>query len=77
MTFEGLTWIVVVNGAVQLAGLVLLGVFLIRGQSEIVRGLQEITRMTRAMAGLVYQEEEKTRALLQDLLKATPGGGAR
>ena len=70
MTFEGLTWIVVVNGAVQLAGLVFLGVFL-------SRGLQEITRMTRAMAGLVYQEEEKTRALLQDLLKATPGGGAR
>lgn len=66
MTLEGLTWIVVVNGLAQLAGLVLLGVFLVRGQ-------QEIARMTRAVAGLVYQEEEKTRAVIKDLL-AREGG---
>jgi len=66
MTLEGLTWIVVVNGLVQLAGLVLLGVLLVRGQ-------REIARMTRAVAGLVYQEEEKTRTLLKDLLSREPG----
>ena len=66
MTLEGLTWIVVVNGLVQLAGLVLLGVFLVHGQ-------REIARMTRAVAGLVYQEEEKTRTLLKDLLSREPG----
>jgi hypothetical protein len=27
--------------------------------------LRQITQMTRAVAGLVYQEEEKTRALLR------------
>jgi len=68
MTLEGLTWIVVVNGLVQLAGLVLLGIFLGRGQ-------REIARMTRAVAGLVYQEEEKTRTLIKDLL-AREGGHA-
>lgn len=61
MTLEGLTWIVVVNGLVQIAGLVLLGVFLIRSQRELVR-------LVRAVAGLVYQEEQKTRILLKDLL---------
>jgi len=68
MTLEGLTWIVVLNGVVQLAGLVLLGVFLVRGQ-------QEIARMTRAVAGLVYQEEEKTRTVIRDLV-AREGGHA-
>jgi hypothetical protein len=61
MTLEGLTWIVVVNGIVQLAGLVLLGVLLTRGQ-------REIARITRAVAGLVYQEEEKTRTRVEELL---------
>lgn len=66
MTLGGLTLIVVLNGVVQLAGLVLLGVFLIRGQ-------QDIARMTRAVAGLVYQEEEKTRTLLKELLSPERG----
>lgn len=56
MTLEGLTWIVVVNGLVQLVGLVLL-----------IRGQRDIARMTRAVAGLVYQEEEKTRTRLEEL----------
>lgn len=61
MTLEGLTWIVVVNGLVQLAGLVLLGVFLIRSQRELVR-------LFKVVGNLVYQEEKKTRTLLKDLL---------
>lgn len=67
MTLEGLTWIVVVNGVVQLAGLVILGVYLHRGHREILR-------MTRAVAGLVYQEEEKTRTRLEDLGARVLGG---
>ena len=65
MTLEGVTWIVVINGLVQLAGLVILGVVLIRGQ-------RDIARMTRAVVGLVYQEEEKTRALFTGLVSKTP-----
>ena len=61
MTLEGLTWIVVVNGLVQLAGLVLLGVFLIRSQRELVR-------LFKVVGNFVYQEEKKTRTLLKDLL---------
>ncbi len=69
MTLEGLGWIVFVNGVVQLAGLVIL----ILGQRAIARSAEEIARMTRAVAGLVYQEEEKTRALLKELLSREPG----
>ena len=61
MTLEGLSWIVIANGLVQLAGLV---VILVVG----VRGHQELVRLSRAIAGLVYQESEKTRARLDELL---------
>jgi hypothetical protein len=61
MTSEGLTWIVVVNGVVQLAGLILLAFVLVRGH-------REIARITRAVAGLVYQENEKTRARIEEAL---------
>jgi hypothetical protein len=57
MTFEGLSWIVIANGLVQLAGLILM-----------IRNHREIVRMTRGLAGLVYQESEKTRARLDELL---------
>lgn len=56
MTLEGLTWIVVVNGLVQLAGLVIL-----------LLGQRDIARMLRVVAALVYQEEDKTRARLEEL----------
>ncbi|HEV8437571.1 MAG TPA: hypothetical protein VGT40_05715 [Methylomirabilota bacterium] len=59
MTHEAL-WIVVINGLVQLAGLV---VIITLG----VKGHRELTRMTRGVAGLVYQESEKTRARLDEL----------
>ena len=57
MTIEGLTWIVIANGMVQLGGLILM-----------IRNHREIVRMTRGLAGLVYQESEKTRARLDELL---------
>ena len=60
VTLEDLSWIVIANGLVQLSGLVLMIVITIRGQREIVR-------MTRAVAGLVYQESERTRARLDEL----------
>ena len=61
MTLEGLAWIVIVNGLVQLAGLIVMLVMMIRGHREIVR-------MTGGVAGLVYQESEKTRTRLDELL---------
>jgi hypothetical protein len=57
MTLEGLTWIVVVNGLVQLAGFIVM-----------IRDHRGIVRMARGLAGLVDQESEKTRARLDELL---------
>jgi len=57
MTLEGLAWIVVVNGVVQLAGVVIL-----------ILVQREIVRRVRPLAGFIYQEEQKTRALLNELL---------
>jgi hypothetical protein len=57
MTLEGLSWIVIANGLVQLAGLILM-----------IRNHREIVRMTRGLAVLVYQESEKTRTRLDELL---------
>jgi hypothetical protein len=62
MTLDNLGWIVIVNGLVQLAGLILLGVVLVRGHRDVVR-------MSRAVAGLVYQENEKTRARLDEMFR--------
>jgi hypothetical protein len=61
MTLEGLSWIVITNGLVQLAGLIL-------GLILMIRNHREIVRMTRGLACLVYQESEKTRARLDELL---------
>ena len=53
--------IVAVSGALQTLGLVILGVLLLRQSGMIA----ECQRLTRAVAGLVIQEEEKTRSLLR------------
>lgn len=53
--------IVAVSGALQIVGLVILGVLLLRQSGMIA----ECQRLTRAVAGLVIQEEEKTRSLLR------------
>jgi hypothetical protein len=60
MTLEGLSWIVIANGLVQLTGLVIMLIMMIRNHREMVR-------MTRGVAGLVYQESERTRARLDEL----------
>ncbi len=58
--------IVIVSGFVlQIAGLIFLGVFL-------SREVREVARIGRAVAGLVYQEEEK----ILDLIRGV-GGPAR
>jgi len=36
------------------------------------RMMREVARIGRAVAGLVYQEEEKTRARLDELLSRLP-----
>ena len=56
MTLEGLTWVVALNGLIQLSGLVV-----------IIRYERQLARMTRAVAGLVYQESDKTRTRLDEL----------
>ena len=50
--------ILAVSGAVQVTGFAVLGVVLFK----ISRMVAEAQRLTRAVAGLVAQEEEKTRA---------------
>lgn len=69
MTHEGLAALFVVGAVVHLA---VLG-FAIWAVIDVGRMTREVVRMTRAVAGLVYQEEEKTRARLDELF----GRGAR
>ena len=52
-----LGWLLVVSIAIGTSGLLVLG--LVLGGM-----LRECQRLTRAVAGLVYQESEKTRALI-------------
>jgi hypothetical protein len=65
---EGLTWIVVANGLVQLAGLIVI----IRYHIVSLREHREIMRLIRGTAGLVYQEDEKTRTRLDELFGPGP-----
>ncbi len=58
MTLESLKWIVVVNGLVQLAGLLVIVTVSVRNHREIVR-------MMRGVAGLVYQESDDTSVLVK------------
>jgi hypothetical protein len=61
VTHHDLTIILVVSGVAQLTGLGVLGVSLVK----ISRMVTEAQRLTRAVAGLVVQEEDKTRAMLR------------
>ena len=51
--------ILAVSGATQVTGLIVLGAMLVK----ISRMVTEAQRLTRAVAGLLVQEEEKTRTL--------------
>lgn len=57
MTLDGLSVVIVSGFVLQIAGLIFLGVFL-------AREVREVARIGRAVAGLVYQEEERTRDLI-------------
>jgi hypothetical protein len=61
VTHEELSWIVIANSVVQLAGLVVI-------IALAIRGFRESARLSRAIAGLLSQESEKTRARLDELL---------
>lgn len=56
MTHEWLAALLVTGGVIT-AGLLTFA----------IRAVRDIARMTRAVAGLVYQEEEKTRTLIKDV----------
>jgi hypothetical protein len=65
VTVEGLAWIVLANGVLQIAGLALLGLV-------VVRSRRDLDRLIRAVAGLVYQESEKTRARIDEVFGRPP-----
>jgi hypothetical protein len=54
VTLDGLAVIIVSGFVLQISGLIVLA-----------RELREVARIGRAVAGLVYQEEEKTRDLIR------------
>jgi hypothetical protein len=63
--------IVIVNGAIQLTGLLIIIAIAVKGfrdmkqgQAELARGHAELKRLDIVIGGLVYQEDEKTRALI-------------
>ena len=62
VTHAVLLVILAVSLAVTLTGLTVLGLLLRESRREVA----EVVRISRALAGLVYQEEEKARALLRD-----------
>jgi hypothetical protein len=70
MSLADLGWMVFVNGLAQLAGLLVLVLLAVRG----LRAMADLSRMVRAVAGLVIQEEERTRGLIQELLRREAGG---
>ena len=66
-----LSMIVIVNGAIQLTGLLILIAIAVKGfrdmqhgQAELAHGHAELKRLDIVIGGLVYQEDEKTRALI-------------
>src|SRR6059036_896434 len=73
MTLQGLSWIVIANGLVQLAGLLAIIVMAVQAHRE----HREIMRLSRGVAGLVYQENEKIRARLDELFGSGSGGSIR
>jgi hypothetical protein len=52
--------------AITVVGFSFMVFLLYRSGRESRQGMAEIMRISKAVAGLVYQEEEKTRALLRE-----------
>jgi hypothetical protein len=63
VTHEDLLVVLYVLGALAVAAVIFAGWV----SYVLYRGLRDGQRMVRAVAGLVYQEEEKTREILRDL----------
>jgi hypothetical protein len=59
-----LSMIVIINAAIQLTGLAFIMVVAVRGFRDMKRGHDELKRLDITIGGLVYQEDEKTRALI-------------
>lgn len=51
MTLEGLSWIVITNGVVQLTGLVVMIVIAVYGLRKTAREHHELMRLSRGVAG--------------------------
>jgi len=66
VTHTDLVVILAFTVAVTVAGFSFMSLLVYRMEKESRLALAELMRMTRAVAGLVYQEEEKTRALLRE-----------
>jgi hypothetical protein len=60
--------VIALTMAIVITGFAIMAVVLYRTQllvREARQGTEEIVRISKAIAGLIYQEEEKTRALLR------------
>jgi hypothetical protein len=66
VTHADLLIILAFTVAITVTGFSFMLYLLFRFEVESKRHFAEITRMTTAVAGMVYQEEEKTRALLRE-----------
>ena len=71
ISLHDVSMVVIVNGVIQLTGLVVIIALTIkgfrdmrRGHEELARGHAELKRLDIVIGGLVYQEDEKTRALI-------------
>ncbi len=65
VTHSDLLVILAFTIAITVTGFSFLGYLLYRSERESRQGMAEIVRISKAVAALVYQEEEKTRALLR------------
>ena len=65
VTHTDLVVILAFTIAITVAGFSFMSFLFYRMEKESRQGLAELMRMSKAVAGLVYQEEEKTRALLR------------
>ena len=64
LSLYDVSMIVMVNGAIQFTGLVAIIALTIRGFREMRRGHEELIRLSRTTGALIFQEDEKIRALV-------------
>jgi len=59
-----LSMLVIVNGAIQLTGLLAIIGLTVKGFREMKHGHEELVRLSRVTGALIFQEDEKIRALV-------------